>query len=397
MSEIGVKGEVKVCDGNRAGAYGVLLSQPDVVAIYPITPQTSLVEYLAQFKADGVLRGDMVEVEGEISAMGVAIGAAACGGRTFTSTSSMGLAFMNDTYLMAGFSRLPIVMVNANREMSPPGQVSAGQQDIMGVADSGWIYIHVESCQEILDSIIMSYRLSEDPEVSLPVTVAYDGFYLSYLCQPVEIPPAEKVAEFLPRIQRPSLTITPPTGFIGFALAGADTAEYRYLHQEALERVKQKIDDVDKEFEAMFGRSYGGQMEEYRMEDAEIVLISMGSHTGTARVTVDRMRNKGIKVGLVKIRLFRPFPREKLVGILKDKRAVGIIDRSVCFGWNSGHLVKELKAALYEAKTFIPLADFIDGLGGGDITIENLERAIQITHDASLGRPFKETTWLQIE
>ncbi|MBW2029205.1 MAG: hypothetical protein JRJ31_09035 [Deltaproteobacteria bacterium] len=389
------KGTVKVCDGNRAAAYGVLVSNPNVVALYPITPQTSLIEYLASFKANGLLSAEIVEVEGEISAMGVAIGAALAGGRSFTASSSMGLYFMFDTYTMAPLARTPVVMVNANRENSPAA-VAAGQQDIMSVAEAGWIQIHTESCQEILDSIIMAYRLAEDPDILLPVIVCYDGFYLSYLAMPVEIPPQETVNRFLPRTPRPHLGLDPLMSGAA-TMVPAEATEARYRHQQALERVKQRIEKIDYEFARIFGRCYGGLIDEYRMEDAEYALITLGSHTGTARVAVDKKREEGFPVGLVKIRVHRPFPWERLAQALKGKRAVGVIDRSVCLGWNCGHLYHELQATLQRAALDIPSIDFIDGLAGGDISDTHIERVIELTHEASLGRPVKRLSWLPLE
>jgi phenylglyoxylate dehydrogenase alpha subunit len=183
-----VKEETRVCDGNLAAAWAVLLSKPDVIAVYPITPQTSLIEHLCEWKAEGLLDAEIVEVEGETSVMGSVVGASAAGARTFTATASMGLNFMFDTYLLAGLSRLPIVMVEATREQLPPAMVAVSEQDIMGVIDSGWVHIHTENCQEILDSIIMAYKLAEDPQIMLPITVVYNGFYLSYLSEMVRIP-----------------------------------------------------------------------------------------------------------------------------------------------------------------------------------------------------------------
>lgn len=388
--------QIKICDGNRAGAYGVLLAKPDVIAVYPITPQTSLIEYLTQWKADGVLSAELVEVEGEISAMATAIGASAAGARTFTATSSMGLNFMFDTYLQAGLARLPIVMVNATREQMPPSIVAAGEQDIMSVIESGWIHIHAETCQEILDSIIMAYRLAEDPEILTPVTVAYDGFYLSYLTEAVEMPPEDKVAQFLVRRDRPKIGFEPPLSF-GFGDGTArGIAEARYRHQGAFERAKGKIDQIDQEFKSLFGRSYGGQVAEYRTDDAEIVLVGLGSCVGTARVAVDRKREQGVKVGLIKLRAFRPFPRERFAQLLEGKKAVGVIDRSVALGWNCGHIYRELMTSLCLSRVRLPMLDFIDGLGGGDITTDHIEQIIDVTNAASQGKPFETINWLQL-
>lgn len=388
---------VKICDGNRAGAYGVLLAKPDVIAVYPITPQTSLIEHLTEWKSEGILSAEVIEVEGEISAMGASIGASAAGGRVFTATSSMGLNFMFDTYLLAALSRLPIVMVNATREQAPPSVVAESEQDIMSVIESGWIHIHTESCQEILDSIIMAYRLAEDPEILVPVTVAYDGFYLSYLTEAVALPPEDTVERFLPRRPRPKVGFNPPLSY-GFGDGTPrGVAEARYRHQAAMERAKDKIDEIDQEFKTIFGRSYGGQIEEYRTEDAEIVLVSLGSCTGTARVAIDRKREQGIKAGLVKLRFFRPFPRERLVRVLAGKKAVGVIDRSVALGGNCGHIFRELGFSLQDSGISVPIADFIDGLGGGDITVNHIEKMIDDTYAVAQGKPFEKVTWLQLE
>ena len=377
-----------------ACAQAVMLCEPDVIAIYPITPQSTLVEDISRFKAEGSLEAELMEVEGEISAMGAVMGASAAGGRTFTSTSSMGLNFMFDTYQMVGLSRLPVVMVNANREQSPPANVAAGQQDIMGVIEAGWIHIHAENCQEILDSIIMAYRIAEDPEVLIPVTVCYDGFYLSYLREPIEIPSRELVGEFLPRRPRTVLGFDPPT--LSCILAtDTEAAELRYRHQAAFERAKYKIEQIDRDFGLKFGRSYGGLIDTYRLADADIALVTMGSHTGTARVVVDKKREQGIRVGLIKVRVFRPFPQERLFEALRGMKGIGVIDRSVAFGWRGGHLYREMKSALYGLN--VPMPDFIGGLAGHDISIPLIEKAVDITYEASKGNSFDEVTWLAME
>lgn len=395
------KAGMKALDGNGAAALGVLMCQPDLIAVYPITPQTSLIEGLCDFKAAGRLEAEIVTVEGENSAMGALIGASAAGGRVFTATSSMGLDFMFDTYIIAAGLRLPIVMVNANRDQQPPSGPVAGEQDIMHVRDAGWIQIHCEDCQEILEAIFVAYRLAEDPEVLLPVTVSYDGFYLSYLVERVETPTQEAVDRFLAPVNQAARPVLCAPG--GNLVLGAGAflpqswAEYRYKHQAALERTKKKAEDIDREFFRVFGRRFGGLIEKYRMGDAEIVLVSLGSHTGTARTVVDLKRRQGIRVGLIKIRYFRPFPREKLVRALAGRKAVGVLDRSVCFGWNCGHLFMEVKAALSDLPTRIPAVDFIGGLGGGDITQEQIAAAVDLLDRAARGKPAPEVTWLALE
>lgn len=399
MKPSAAKGELKVLDGNKAAAYAVRLCKPDVIAIYPITPQTTLLEQLCQFKAEGLLDAEMVEVEGENSAMGTLIGNAAAGGRGFTSTSSMGLAFMYDTYLFAPGQRLPIVMAIANREATSPQGVSGGQQDSAILKDCGWIQVYVENCQEIFDSIVMAYRLAEDPEILLPVNVCYDGFYLSHLTERVEIPPAEDVTKFLApssRVERPRVDPEKPLGFASFAM-GELFSEFRHKHCAALERAKTKIDEIDKEFRAVFGRGWGGQIEEYRTDDADILLMTMGSSSGTAKVIIDKKREEGLNVGLIKMRSFRPFPRERLIKALRGKKAIGVIDRNVCLGWGCGHVFLELKAALRDLETPVALVGFIDGLAGSDITLDHVERAADITMQACQGKAYKEVTWLGLE
>lgn len=396
-----IQAETKVLEGNAAVAYGATLCRPDVIAAFPITPATSVLEYLYRFSAERLLDAEMIEAEGENSALSAVMGASAAGARTFTATSSMGLAFMFDAYLAVSGSRLPVVMPLAMREQPMPLALASGTSDAFTVKDGGWIQIYVESCQEILDSIIMAYRLAEDTDILLPVNICYLGFYLSYLSQRVEIPSQEQVDAFLAplkNMQRVKLCLEEPLTFPA-EIAPADPvfAEYRYKHCAAMERAKQKWDEIDREFGDAFGRSYGGQIEQYRTEDAEIILVTMESTTGTARVVIDSKRDEGLKVGLVKIRMFRPFPRERLIEALRGKKAIGVIDRHVNFGWNCGHCFVELKTALSGLTASIPLIGFIDGMAGTDITTEHIERAVDIIDAAAQGKPAKETTWLAIE
>ncbi|MBW1767003.1 MAG: phenylglyoxylate dehydrogenase, partial [Deltaproteobacteria bacterium] len=363
--ETAVKGTVKALKGNSAAAHAVLLCKPDVVAAYPITPQSPVVEEMSKFLADGLLDAEFVEVEGEHSAMSVLIGASSAGGRVFSATSSNGLAFMFESYFYAATLRLPIVMVNVCRELAAPNTVLCSQQDILTMRDAGWIQIHAESCQEILDSIIMAYKLAEDPDILLPVNVCYDGHYLSHLSARVEIPSQADVDSFLPSREVPECRLDPDKPMMqGVFLGGRLFAEYRYKHCLAMSHAKQKIDDIDTEFHNVFGRGYCGLIEEYRTEDAEIVLLAMGSVASTAKVVIDNNRDEGVKVGLVRIRTFRPFPLERLAQAVQGKKAIGVIDRDVCFGWNMGIIFMELRAALNKLEKSIPIVNFIDGLSG---------------------------------
>ncbi|MFC2122515.1 hypothetical protein ACFLRP_02390 [Bacteroidota bacterium] len=392
------KGQCKVLTGNAAAAYAAMLCRPNVISGYPITPQTELWDVLYGLVANGLLKCETVEPEGEHSVMSIMIGASSAGARTFTATAAQGLFFMFEPYIVAANQRLPIVMVNANRESLPPESVSGSGQDIMMVKTTGWIQIHVESCQEILDTIIMAYRLAEDPNILLPVTVSYDGYYLSYFSEQVDIPDQKKVDQFLPPRQA-DLRIDPETPMTAGTYVSPEMfTEYRIKHMTALQRAKTKLEDIEEEFRAVFGRSYGGQIEKYRCNDADIVLVAMNSCVGTAKVAIDQKRKEGLKVGLIKVRMFRPFPQEKLVEALRGKKAIGVIDRNVSFGWNCGHLLMELKASLMNyLRDFVPLLNFIGGLNGGDITLEHMSRIIDAINQAAQGKHCQEVTFLELE
>ncbi len=391
-------GKLAVMDGNMAAAWGARLCRPTVLAAYPITPQTPLVEYLSTFVANGDLDADMVAVESEHSALSVLHGASLAGARTFTGTSSQGLALMYEPYIRTSTLRLPIVMAIVTREVISPQSVWGGQQDAITVRDAGWIQLFVEDNQEILDTIIMAYRIAEHPDVLLPVNVCYDGFYLSHMTDRVNIPHEEDVDAFLPPYCPSHLKLDPRTPMSVDPLTPGDVLmEYRYKHVMAQSRAKRVIEEVDREFGKVFGRSYGGLMERYRLDDASIALVTLGSTSGTAKVAVDAARERGIDVGLIKLRSLRPFPQEALRLALQGKAAVGVMDRSVSFGWMTGVVYQEVSAALRPLGGCPPLIDFIDGLGGSDITLEDYERAIGLLLRAAAGEETAEATWLGID
>lgn len=393
------KGQVRVITGNAAGAYGAMLCRPEVVAAYPITPQSEIAEQLAQFRADGVLDAEYVEVEGENSAMNVVLAASVAGARVFTATSSYGLVFMFDALQETSGYRAPVVMVNANRETPGIHCVSSGQQDMISTRDTGWVQIIVENDQEILDQIIMAYMLAEDNDILLPVIVNYDGFYLSYLAEAVEIPNIEDVDAFLEPLKRQPERQKLVPGIArgcGTHGIGMGYVEARYKHCQAMERVKGKIDEIDKAFGDYFGRYYGGQIEEYCTDDAEIIILASGSATGTARTVIDSKRAEGVKVGLIKLRLFRPFPTERLTRVLKGRKAIGVIDRSISFGWKYGPVCMELRALSPDIGP-VPILSYIDGLANLDITVPHLERVIDEVNAAARGKPYQEVTWIPME
>jgi pyruvate/2-oxoacid:ferredoxin oxidoreductase alpha subunit len=321
------------------------------------------------------------------------------GARVFTATSSYGLVYMYDTLLQTAGFRAPVVMVNVNRETPGIHSVSSGQQDMISTRDSGWIQIIVENDQEIIDQIIMAYRLAEDFDIQLPVMVNYDGYYLSYLAEAVGIPQAEDVDAFLaPLKKQPPRPRIVPGEARGCGTHGMEMGytEARYKHCQALDRAKNKVEEIDKAFGEYFGRSYGGQIEEYRCADADIVVVASGSAAGTTRTVVDAKRAEGVKIGLIKLRLFRPFPEERLIKALKGKKAIGVIDRSVCFGWRYGPMCVELKALCPKIGS-VPILSYIDGLANLDINIPHISRVIDEVNAAAKGKPYQEITWIPME
>lgn len=388
---------IDVLNGNQAAAKGAALSRPDVVAAYPITPQTPLVEYLTQFVANGELEAFMSEVESEHSAMSVVTGASLAGSRTFTATSSQGLALMYEPYFRASTLRLPVVMAIVNREMISPQTVWGGPQDSMTLRDAGWIQIYVEDNQEILDMIIQAYKIGEDSRVLLPVNICYDGFYLSHLTERVEIPEQDLVDKFLPDYAPTHIKLDPRKPMAVDPLTTGDLLmEYREKHMQAQQNALKVIQEVNDDFADTFGRNHFGLLEKYRCDDADVILISLGSMTGAAREAVDYHRDKGLAVGLLKIRSLRPFPHQEVSEVLSGRQAIGVVDRNVSFGWNTGILYQEIRSALYEKEKPVPILPFIGGLGGEDLRIEAFIYCIEKLKEArgKEQKNFPKTCWL---
>jgi pyruvate ferredoxin oxidoreductase alpha subunit/phenylglyoxylate dehydrogenase alpha subunit len=340
----------------------------------------------------------MSEVESELTAMSVVTGASLAGARTFTATSSQGLALMYEPYFRASTLRLPIVMAIINREMISPQSVWGGQQDSISVRDAGWMQIYVEDNQEVLDMIIQAYRIAEDKRVLLPINICYDGFYLSHMTEKVLIPDQEMVDKFLPKYEPKHIILDPQKPMAVDPLTNGDLLmEYRYKHLLAQQNALDVIDEVDKLFADQFGRSYGGLIEEYRMEDAKIAIVTTGSMTGAAKEAVDMKRKDGLKVGLVKIRALRPFPKERICKALANVEAFGVVDKNVSFGWNTGVIYQEIKSALYEGARIVPSVPFIGGLGGEDLTIPMMLSAIDKIDEAAKENKNKQCIWLTRE
>jgi pyruvate ferredoxin oxidoreductase alpha subunit/phenylglyoxylate dehydrogenase alpha subunit len=387
--------EIRIVDGNKAAAYGAKLCKPEIVAAYPITPQTPLVEYLATMIARGELDAEMIEVESEHSALSVLHGAALSGLRTFTATSSQGLSLMYEPYFRTSTLRLPVVMCIVTREMISPQSVWGGQQDAVTVRDAGWIQLYVENNQEVLDTVIQAYRLAEDSRVLLPVNVCLDGFYLSHLVEKVEVPEQREVDDFLPPLRMDHIKLDPGDPMSVDPLTPGDMlTQYRRKHVEAIENSKEVIEEVDRDFAEAFGRYYHGKIEPYMMEDAEIVLVTMGSMSGTARVAVREARNRGVKVGMLKLRMFRPFPKEEMRELLWDVEVVGVVDRNVSFGFSSGTVFYELKSALYGSSPL--MVNFIAGLGGSDISKLHFRKVITMLEECRKGK-VDRVVWMDLE
>ncbi len=391
-----------VCDGNEAAAWGVARSRPDMVAVYPITPQSSLAEYISQFVADGTINADLMDVEGEHSVLSVLQGACLAGARTFTATCGQGLAFMFEPYFRTPPLRLPIVMSIVTRDGITPQCVWGGQQDAMTVREVGWIQMYCENVQEVLDTVIMAYKIAENKGVMLPVNVCHDGNYLSYGVTKAEVPDQEDVDSFLGEKNtnwhaaldpdRP-MGIDPLTGGAG-GPGPAMFVRYRKGLCNGMQNALQVIPEVHREWGERFGRSYAPLVEEYRLDGADFAVVTLGSMTGAAKDAVDEARKAGKKVGLIKIKTFRPFPLDAMLTAVSKVKAIGVVDRSVSFGWNTGPVYQEALSTLYRMNARIPAVSFIGGLAGSDLTVDHFGRVIEITGNALKKEPSGETIWL---
>jgi pyruvate ferredoxin oxidoreductase alpha subunit/phenylglyoxylate dehydrogenase alpha subunit len=394
-----------VCDGNEAAAWGVALARPDMVAVYPITPQSSLAEYIAQFVADGIIQADLMDVEGEHSVLSVLQGACLAGARTFTASCGQGLAFMFEPYFRTPPLRLPLVMSIVTRDGITPQCVWGGQQDAMTVREAGWIHMYCETCQEVLDTIIMAYKIAEHHDIMLPVNVNHDGNYLSYGVEKVELPDQAEVDRFLGKKntnwhvaldpERP-MGVDPLTGG-ALGIGPGLFVRYRKGLCQAMQNALQIIPEVHREWSERFGRAHAPLIEEYRLEGAKTVLVTIGSMTGAAREAVDQAREAGKAVGLVKIKTFRPFPLQALQQALNQAETIGVVDRSVSFGWNAGPVYQELLSALYFLGKHVPVLSFIGGLAGADITVEHFLQVIERTMQAAKGVLPQGPIWLNEE
>lgn len=387
--------KIDALTGNECVAEAIRLCKPDVIAAYPITPQSSVAEKIAAMVANGELDSIVCDVESEHSAMSVLKGAAMVGKRVFTATAGQGLALMYEPYFSMGTMRMPMVMALACREMISPVTIWSGLQDALSVRDCGWMQMFCETNQEILDMIIQGYKLSESEGVCIPINVCYDGFYLSHQTRRVEIPDQEEVSAYLqPYSYQQLLDVNQPR-VVDPNTTGRLMMEYREDHIAGMKTALNTLEVVNTEFAQRFGRDWGGAVDTYRMEDADTVMVTIGCMTGTAREVIDTMRARGHKMGLLKIRYVRPFPDEKVAALLKGRKAVGVVDKSVCFGRRKGIVYEEVMAALAEHGVSVPSCAFVAGLGGYDIRAEHLTYAAEaIQACASSGHSPEDAVFL---
>lgn len=372
----------KVIRGSDAVAEAVQVCKPNVIACYPITPQTIIVERLAEMVANGEIDCKYINVESEFSALSVLIGASAVGARTYSATTSQGLALMHEVLFNVSGMRMPIVMTVVNRALSAPLNIWNDYQDSVAQRDSGWIQLYAEDSQEAADLTIQAYKIAENNEILLPLMVCMDGFILSHTYEPVELFENELVDSFLPEFN-PEVVLDPtnPKTFGAYADPSFYT-EFRYMQFEAMEKSKKVIESVANEFTEYFGRYYGGLIDTYKIEDSDIILITMGSLVGTIKDVIDELQEEGIKVGLVKIRSFRPFPAEDLKNAIKNSEYIAVLEKDVSIGLE-GALFTEIKSVLYDYQdiNIKNIAGFILGLGGRDIpksTIRDIVKKVKI-------------------
>lgn len=361
-----------VITGNHAVSYAVKMARTQVVAAYPITPQTQVVELLSKFCEDGTMDARFIKVESEHTSMASLVGASSAGARTFTATSSQGLALMHEMLHWAAGARTPIVMANINRALGAPWSIWTDQNDSLSQRDTGWIQYYCESNQEVFDTVLQAYRVAET--VLVPVMLVMDAFVLSHTAEPVDIPPQEKVDKYLPPF-KPAIKLDTNAPAAYHGLVTPDYyMEFRKKLQDAQDEAKAVISKVDNEYGDVFGRKYG-QVEQYGNEEPDILLITSGTVTGTAREVIDTLNASGKNVALLKIRVFRPFPSAQVREACAGTRKVAVLDRNIGFGVG-GIFAQEIRAALY-GHLDVPVQSYIAGLGGRDVTPSTIHEVLR--------------------
>ena len=381
----------QVLEGSHAVSEAVRLAKVQVVSAYPITPQTHIVEAISAYCSSGELAARFLCVESEHSAMAAVIGAASAGVRTFTATSGQGLAYMHELLHWASGARLPIVMAEVNRALAPGWNIWVDQTDSLSQRDTGWIQLYCEDGQEVFDTTLLAYRLAE--EINLPVMVILDAFFLSHTYEPVDIPHQKQVDRFLPPLTPKIRLDTADPHALGQMVPPGAYMEMRYDIQQAMERVPALYGQMEGVFAQVFGRSYG-DVEAVRCDDADIVLVVSGTATGTCRQTLFDLRSRGEKVGLLKIKMFRPFPEASIRRALRGAAKIAVVDRNCSFG-AGGIFAQEIRASLCNLEDGPLVFSYIAGLGGRDITGDTLEEIYYRTQASE--QPDMQSVWIGLD
>lgn len=353
--------------GNDAFAYGIRLARPNVISAYPITPQTIVVERLSEMVEDKSLDSQFIHVESEHSAMSCAMGASSVGARTFTATSSQGLLYMAECLTYASGGRFPIVMMNANRSTALPWNIYGDQRDSLSLLDSGWIQAYAENAQEALDLALLSYYVAEHKEVQTPFMANLDGFVLTHTYEVVDVPTQEQADEFLPPYETDNKMDLQNPRNLAFSAGPTTNTAFKYKEHNGLLNAKKIISEAETRFNEIFGRQYTGLIEKYKSDDADYIIITLGSISGLVKQTVDELREQGEKVGLVRIRYMRPFPNEEISQAVQNAKAAAVLEKDISFG-NEGTVYTNVNSALKKFGVEVPASNYIGGLGGRNIS-----------------------------
>lgn len=362
--------------GNEAFAEGIRLARPQVISAYPITPQTIVVERLSEMVEEGSLKAEFIHVESEHSALSCAIGASAVGARAFTATSSQGLLYMAECLPYAAGGRFPVVMMNANRSTALPWNIYGDQRDSVSQLDCGWIQSYAADAQEALDFALMSYYIAEKKEISTPFMVNLDGFVLTHTYEVVDVPEKEQADAFLPEFQTENKLDFEHPRNLGFSAGPAHNTAFKYKEHIGLLNAAKAVTEAEERFAGIFGRRYPGLTEGYRTGDADYILITLGSIAGLVRETVDRLREKGEKVGMLRLRYLRPFPNKEIESAVRHAKSVAVLEKDISFG-NEGTVYTNVNSALQKAGLRMPSSNYIGGLGGRNISAGEIEMIFQ--------------------
>ena len=372
--------------GNEAVSYAIRQINPDVMPAFPITPSTEIPQLVSSYIANGEMDTEFIPVESEHSSMSAAIGAQAAGARSLTATSSAGLALMWEELLLAASNRMPLVLALVNRTLSGPININCDHSDGMGARDTGWIQIYAENNQEAYDNFIQAYPVAEHPDVHLPVMICQDGFITSHAVENIELLEDKAVKNFVGEYKPEEYLLNPGKPIaVGPYAASNYVMEAKKNQETAMENAKEVILKVAKEYQKISGRSYG-LFEEYRTQDADYIMLLIGSAAGTAKQAVDDLREKGKKAGVIKLRVFRPFPARELAQALKNCKTAAIMDRCESYNGNGGPLGCEVDAALFRNKIMIKTVNYIYGLGGRDFTVEDVYQIFQEMEESELNK-----------